>query len=73
MMDSHVALKIIRSRILVLSVRTERTDVSRRVMHKSMSDHLILSLEPFTAFSAWAALYRTVVRAIRRVNIGMRV
>jgi hypothetical protein len=59
-----VPLKIIWTRVLMLSVRAERTDVSWRIMDKAMPDHLVLPLESFAAFTAWAAFDRTVVWSI---------
>lgn len=55
----------------MFSIRTERTNIAWRVVDQTMSDHLILSLEPLSTFTAWASLYTAVVRSIRRVNIGV--
>ena len=67
-----VPLQIIRSRILVLPIRAERTHVPRRLVHEAVSDHLVLPLEAFAAFRAGAVANGTVVRAVRRMNVCVR-
>lgn len=64
-------LEIVGSWIFVLSIWTEWTNVSRRLMNQSMSDHFVLPLESFAAFATWTALDRAVVRPILGMDIGM--
>lgn len=67
----HIPLKIVRPRVFVLAVGTEGTSISWRLMHESMSDHLVLSLEAFSAFGASAAFDRAEMGSVLRVNIGV--
>ena len=64
-------LQIIWSWVFVLTVRAERADITRRVVHKAMPDHLILSFESHSPFSAGTTFHRAIVRSIRGVNICM--
>lgn len=64
-----VPLEIIRSRILVSLIRTERTYVSGRIVHKTVTDHLVFSLEALSALRARTALYGTIVWPELRVDI----
>jgi hypothetical protein len=43
-------LEIVRSRISVFALWTEWTNVAWTVVHQTMADHLILTLEAFAAF-----------------------
>lgn len=56
----------------MFTVRTKGANIARAVMNKTMSDHLILSLEAFASFGAWAALDWAIVRSIGTMNIGVR-
>jgi hypothetical protein len=64
-------LKIIRSRVLVLSIWTERTDISWGVVNETVTDHLVFSLEASTSFSPRASLDRAIMWSDGGVNIGM--
>ena len=57
----HLPLKIIRPWILVVSIGTIGTYVAWATMNQTMPDHLILSLEAFTAFATRTAFFVTVV------------
>jgi hypothetical protein len=46
----------------MLPIWTERTHVAGRLMHKTVSDHLILPLKALPAFASWAAFNRAEVR-----------
>ncbi len=56
----------------MITVRTERTDVSRRIVYQTVPDHFVLALEPATAFTAWAAAHGAVVWSARRVHVCVR-
>jgi hypothetical protein len=71
--NAYVSLQIIRPWILVLSIGTERTYVSRRVVYQTVPDHLVLALEALSSLAARAALDGAVVWPGRRVHVGMRV
>lgn len=49
---SNLPLQVVRSRILMLLVRAEGTNVSRRLMDQAVPDHLVLALEAFTTLAA---------------------
>ena len=68
----NVPLEIIWSGIAVSLVRTERTDVAWRVVHKTVADHLIFALEALSALGAGTALDGAVVWSELRVDICMR-
>jgi hypothetical protein len=46
----HIPLEIVRSRISMLALWTEWTDVAWAVVHQTMADHLVFTLEAFAAF-----------------------
>lgn len=69
----HVPLEVVRSRILVFSIRTKWANIARRIVYQTMSNHLVLSLKAFSTFASGAAFDHAVVRPIRRMNIGMRI
>jgi hypothetical protein len=50
MMHPDVSLQIVRSRVLVFSIRTERADVAGGIVDEAMSDHFIFALESFATF-----------------------
>lgn len=56
----------------MLLVWAERTDVARRVVHQSMPHHLVFTLKSLASEPTRAAIYRTKVRAVLRVHVGMR-
>lgn len=56
----------------MLLIWAEWTDVAWRVMHQTMSHHLILTFEAFPAEPTGAAINRTEMWPVLRVNIGMR-
>lgn len=56
----------------MLLIRTERTHVARRVMHKTMSHHFIFTFKSFPTYTARTAIYGTEVWSILRMHIGMR-
>ena len=55
----------------MLSVGTKWTNITRRVMDKSMPDHFILPLETFAAFTSRTSLHVAVMRTNRRMDVGM--
>jgi hypothetical protein len=65
MMYTNMPLQVIWSRIFVFAIWTEWTHITRRVVHKAVPYHLVLSLEALATFAAWAARYRTVMWTIR--------
>lgn len=69
---NSIPLEIIRSRILVLLVETEWTDITRRVVYKTVPHHLVLTLEAFAAYRPWTVLYRAEMRSVLGVHIGVR-
>lgn len=64
-------LQVIRSWILMFPLRTEWADISRRIVHKSMPDHLVFSFESFPSDPSWTVRNWTVVWAFLRVHIGV--
>jgi hypothetical protein len=46
----HIPLEIVRSRISVLALWAEWTNVAWAVVHQTMADHFVLTLEAFAAF-----------------------
>lgn len=56
----------------MLLVNAERTHVSWRIVHKPMTNHLILPLESFASYSARTTRNGTKMWAILGVNIGVR-
>lgn len=68
----HAPLKIVWSRILMLSFGTEWADVAGRLMDEAMTYHFVFPLEAFATFRTWAALYRAVVRSNLAVYICVR-
>ena len=68
----NVPLQIIRSRIFMLPIWAERTHIARRLMHKTVSDHLILTLKALSALASWAAFHWAEMRPCLRVDVGVR-
>ena len=62
--NHHIPLKIIWSRILVLAIWTEWTDIARLVVDQPMPNHFVLALEPFPALRTGASSDRAIVRSI---------
>lgn len=71
--SEDLPLKVIGSRILVFSVGTERAHVPRRVMDKTMSNHLILPLETLPTFTARTTFHATIMWSVRGMHICMRI
>lgn len=71
-MYPNVPLQIIWSGILMLAVRTERAYVAGRVVDEAVTYHLVLALEAFAAFGAWASRNRAVVRSVLGVDVRVR-
>jgi hypothetical protein len=65
-------LQIVRPRIPVLLVRTERADITRRVMDQPMPYHFILSLETLPSDSSRAVFDRAIMGPTLRMNICVR-
>ena len=63
-MIDYIPLKIVRSWIFVLSIRTERTNISRRIMDKSMSYHLVLPFEALATFTSRATFHTAVMWSV---------
>jgi hypothetical protein len=59
-----VPLEIIWSRVLVLTIRTKWTNITWTLVDKTMSYHLILSLEAFSALGSWAIGHWAIVWSI---------
>lgn len=57
----------------MLAVWAKWAHVSRRVMYQTMPDHFILAFESLSTLASRAALDRAVMRASRRVNVGVRI
>lgn len=68
----NLPLEIIRPRVFILLVRTKRTCIARRVVNKSMPDHLILALKTLAPNAPRAPFNRAEVGAFLRVRIDMR-
>jgi hypothetical protein len=68
----YLPLQIIRSRILVFAIRTERTHIARRLMHEAVTYHFVFALEAFSAFGARTAGDGAVVGSILRVDVCVR-
>lgn len=66
-----MSLKIVRTGIFMLLVRTEWTDVAWGVMYQAMSHHFILALESFASDATRATIHRTEMWPVLRVYIGM--
>lgn len=64
-------MQIIRPRILVLLVRTERAHVARRVVDKPVPDHLILTLEPLAVHGPRTPCNRTEMGSVLGMHICM--
>lgn len=58
-----IPLKIVRSGVFPFNVRAEGTYVPGTLVHQTVPDHLVLTLEALAAFAAQAALDGTEVRA----------
>ena len=69
---SDSPLQIIRPRIPMLLIRTERTDVSGTVVHKTMPYHLVLPLETLVAYAARALFHGADVWSGRAVYVSVR-
>lgn len=72
MIDANMSLQILRPRIFVLSIRTERTYITGRIVNKTMANHLILTLETLSSWPSRTSDNWTKVRTIRRMYIRMR-
>lgn len=55
----------------MLPVWTEWTHVAGRLMHKAVSNHLVLTLEAFPTLASWAAFDWTEVWPCLRMDVGM--
>lgn len=47
----------------MFSIRTERTNIPRRIVNEAVTFHFVLAFESFTAFAALATLDGAVVRS----------
>lgn len=56
----------------MLSIGAERADITWAVMDKSMPDHLVLSFEASSAFTARTFFHGAVVRPILAVHVTVR-
>ena len=56
----------------MLTLGTKRTNVPGRSVNQAVADHLVLPLEPFTAFGARAVWLRAVMRPVLGVHVGVR-
>lgn len=56
----------------MLTLGTKRTNVPGRSVDQPVADHLVLPLEPFTAFRARAVGLRAVMRPVLGVHVGVR-
>ena len=65
-------LKIIWSGVLMFSIWAELTHIAGRLVHKTMSDHLVLPLEALSTFTSWAAFDWAEVWSGLRMDIRMR-
>jgi hypothetical protein len=65
-------LKIFGSRILVVSIRTKRTNIPGTLVDEAVSYHLVLPFEAFATFGAWATFYWAIVRPRLTVDVAMR-
>lgn len=70
-MTKYIPLKIVRPRIFVLLIWTERTDVARGVVHEAMSHHFILALESFPADSTGTSFLRTEMWSVLGMHVCM--
>ena len=70
--QADLPLQVVRSWISVFSIRTKRTYITRRVVNKSMTLHLVFALEAFPAFGTLAAFNGTVVRSFGGVDVHVR-
>lgn len=57
----------------MLPIGTEWTNISGRVMYQPMPNHLVFAFESPSSFASRAALYRAIMGAGGRVDIGVRV
>jgi len=48
----------------MFSIRTERTNIARRIVNEAMTFHFVLALESFTTFATLTAFDGTVVRSV---------
>lgn len=62
-------LQIIRPWVLVLSFRTERTDVAWAFVYKTMSDHFVLSFETLATFASRTISDRAVMRSVLTMHV----
>lgn len=60
-----IPLQVIRSRILMLLIRTKRTHIARRPMHKTVADHFIFPFETSATHTVDTPFDRTIVWSIR--------
>jgi hypothetical protein len=56
----------------MFAVRAKRANVARRLMHKPVPYHFILSFETFAALASRTVFYWTVVWAVGRVHVCVR-
>lgn len=59
----HEPLEIVGSRIFVLLVGAEGTDITRRVVNEAMTHHFVLTLEALSTGCSRTPLYGTKVWA----------
>ena len=65
-------LKIVRSGILVFLTRTERANVSGRIMNQVVSEHFVLPLETLSTLASWTSLKTAIEGSILRMNVYVR-
>ena len=68
-----MALKVVWSWVLVLSVGAEWADVAGRLVDETMPYHLVLALETFATLGSWASVDWAVMGPSRGMYIAMRV
>jgi hypothetical protein len=58
---SHIPMKVVGPWEFMLSVGTERTNVARAFVNKTVTYHFVLPLEAFSAFCSRSTVDRTVM------------
>lgn len=67
-----MTLQIVRTGVSVVSIRAEWTHITRTVVHKPVTNHLVLAFEAFATLATRAPCDWTVMRPARTVHIRMR-
>lgn len=68
-MNAYVSLQVVRSRVFMVSLGAKWANVAWRIVYEAVSNHLVLTLESFAAFSPRTPWNWAIVRPCLRMDV----